>query len=175
MGCEELELSASLEDYLEAIHNLSAKTGAVRSKDIADNLGVARASVTGALRLLKDKGLANYEPYGPVTLTESGQKIASEVAAKHRVLKAFFVNVLGVNRQDAQRGACRAEHALGGTGEGLRQIAPRGRYADLAGVLQHLEAVQELLQWNEVDTTNLDYSRGALHYKQRPVGIRGGV
>ncbi len=114
MGCEELELSASLEDYLEAIHNLSAKTGAVRSKDIADNLGVARASVTGALRLLKDKGLANYEPYGPVTLTESGQKIASEVAAKHRVLKAFFVNVLGVNRQDAQRGACRAEHALGG-------------------------------------------------------------
>jgi DtxR family Mn-dependent transcriptional regulator len=114
LGREKLKLSASLEDYLEAIHNLSAKTGAVRSKDIADNLGVARASVTGAVRLLKDKGLANYEPYGPVTLTPSGEKIASEVAAKHRILKAFFVDVLGVNRQDAQRAACRAEHALGG-------------------------------------------------------------
>jgi DtxR family Mn-dependent transcriptional regulator len=114
LGREKLELSASLEDYLEAIHNLSAKTGAVRSKDIADNLGVARASVTGALRLLKDKRLANYEPYGPVTLTLAGQKIASEVAAKHRILKAFFVDVLGVNRQDAQHAACRAEHALGG-------------------------------------------------------------
>jgi DtxR family Mn-dependent transcriptional regulator len=114
LGREKLKLSASLEDYLEAIHNLSAKTGAVRSKDIADNLGVARASVTGAVRLLKDKGLANYEPYGPVTLTPSGEKIASEVAAKHRILKAFFVDVLGVNRDDAQRAACRAEHALGG-------------------------------------------------------------
>ncbi len=114
MSRENVELSASLEDYLEAIYNLSAKTGAVRSKDIADNLGVARASVTGALRLLKDKALANYEPYGPVTLTGTGQKIASEVAAKHRILKAFFVDVLGVNRQDAQRAACRAEHALGG-------------------------------------------------------------
>ena len=52
--------------------------------------------------------------YGPVTLTLPGQEIASEVAAKHRILKAFFVDVLGVNRQDAQRAACRAEHALGG-------------------------------------------------------------
>lgn len=114
MGHEKTALSASLEDYLEAIYNLSGKTGAVRSKDIADNLAVARASVTGALRLLKDKRLVNYEPYGPVTLTPSGQDLASEVAAKHRVLKAFFVNILGVNGHDAQRAACRAEHALGG-------------------------------------------------------------
>jgi len=113
LGREKLGLSASLEDYLEAIHNLSSKTGAVRSKDIAKRLAVARASVTGALRLLKGKGLANYEPYGPVTLTPSGQRIASEVAAKHRVLKAFFVNILGVNDLDAQRAACRAEHAMG--------------------------------------------------------------
>jgi DtxR family Mn-dependent transcriptional regulator len=114
LGHEKTALSASLEDYLEAIYNLATRTGAVRSKDIADNLKVARASVTGALRLLKDKGLVNYQPYGPVTLTPSGQGVAAEVAAKHRVLKAFFVNILGVNGQDAQRAACRAEHALGG-------------------------------------------------------------
>lgn len=113
MSRNDSELSASLEDYLETIYNLSSKTGVVRSKDIAENLKVARASVTGALRLLKDKGLANYEPYGPVTLTRSGEQIASEVAEKHRVLKAFFVNVLGVNQQDAQRAACQAEHTLG--------------------------------------------------------------
>jgi len=113
LDSNKLALSASLEDYLEAIFNLSSRTGAVRSKDIAETLDVARASVTGALRLLKDKGLVNYQPYGAVTLTLAGQKVASEVAAKHRVLEAFFVNILGVSGQDAQIAACRAEHALG--------------------------------------------------------------
>lgn len=113
MAYEKLKLSASLEDYLEAIYNLASGDGSVRSKDIADSLGVARASVTGALRALKDRGLAHYRPYGTVSLTEAGQAAAAEVAAKHRVLKSFFVDVLGVHVDAAQKAACRAEHALG--------------------------------------------------------------
>lgn len=106
------KLSASLEDYLEAIFNLADAEGA-RSKDIAKVLGVARSSVTGALQLLRDKGLANYEPYGCVTLTPRGQAAAREVARKHKILKSFFVDVLGVEKETAQRAACQAEHALG--------------------------------------------------------------
>ena len=106
------KLSASLEDYLEAIFNLADAEGA-RSKDIAGALGVARSSVTGALQLLRDKGLANYERYGCVTLTPRGQAAAREVVRKHDVLKSFFVDVLGVEKETAQRAACQAEHALG--------------------------------------------------------------
>jgi DtxR family Mn-dependent transcriptional regulator len=106
------KLSASLEDYLEAIFNLADVEGA-RSKDIATVLGVARSSVTGALQLLRDKGLANYEPYGCVTLTQRGQAAAQEVVRKHDILKSFFVDVLGVEKETAQRAACQAEHALG--------------------------------------------------------------
>ena len=113
LAAKRLQLSASLEDYLEVIYNLASKTGQVRCKDIADRLGVARASVTGALRMLKDKGLANYEPYGTVTLTDAGADRAAEVAGKHDVLSTFFVHVLGVNPEAAGRAACRAEHALG--------------------------------------------------------------
>ena len=40
------KLSASQEDYLEAIFNLLAGTTVARSKDIAAQLGVTRASVT---------------------------------------------------------------------------------------------------------------------------------
>lgn len=105
------KLSASLEDYLEAIFNLADDEGA-RSKDIAKVLGVAKSSVTGALQLLRDKGLANYEPYGYVTLTVRGQVAAQEVVRKHEILKSFFVDVLGVENETAQRAACQAEHAL---------------------------------------------------------------
>ena len=73
------KLSASLEDYLEAILNLGSENNFARSKDIAQLLGVSRASVTGALRVLKKKGLANYKPYDYVTLTKSGRVAAGEI------------------------------------------------------------------------------------------------
>jgi len=106
-------LSASLEDYLEAIFNLAGESNVARSKDIAKLLGVSRASVTGALRVLKEKRLANYKPYDFVTLTESGQRSATEIVRKHNILKFFFINVLGVGKDIAQQAACKAEHTLG--------------------------------------------------------------
>lgn len=110
---EEENLSASLEDYLEAIFNLARKTDVARSRDIADKLDVSKSSVTGALRLLRKKGLINYRPYNYVTLTDAGREIAKEVAKKHEILKSFFVDVLGLKTKLAQSCACRAEHVLG--------------------------------------------------------------
>ena len=107
------QLSASLEDYLEAILNLARDSHGARSKDIAEALGVARSSVTGALRVLSERGLANHHPYGCITLTQRGRTAAEEVARKHNVLTSFFVNVLGVEKGAAQEAACKAEHALG--------------------------------------------------------------
>ena len=107
------KLSASLEDYLEAIFNLAGDSNVARSKDIASLLGVSKSSVTGALRVLKRKGLVNYKPYDDVTLTEAGRAAAAEVVRKHNILKSFFVNVLGIEMDIAQQAACKAEHALG--------------------------------------------------------------
>jgi DtxR family Mn-dependent transcriptional regulator len=107
------DLSASLEDYLEAILNLTDQANVARSRDIAAELGVSRASVTGALRHLKEKGLVNYKPYAYVTLTEAGRAAAAEVVRKHDTLKSFFIDVLGIDKNTAQQAACRAEHALG--------------------------------------------------------------
>jgi len=106
-------LSASLEDYLEAIFNLAGKSNVARSKDIAKLLGVAKPSVTGALKNLAKKGLVNYRPYGYVTLTDLGVAEAARVAGKHSIIKSFFVNILGVDAEVAQEAACKAEHALG--------------------------------------------------------------
>jgi len=106
-------LSASLEDYLEAISNLTSESKVARSKDIAQMLNVSRASVTGALRTLKDRGLANYKPYSFITLTDEGQAAAKEIIKKHNIIKSFFINILGVESDIAQRAACKAEHTLG--------------------------------------------------------------
>ena len=113
MAAENANLSSSLEDYLEAIFNLSKESNIARSKDIANSLGVSRASVTGALRVLKDKGLANYKPYDYVTLTETGQATAAEIAKKHKILESFFIDLLGIKPETAQEAACKAEHTLG--------------------------------------------------------------
>ena len=106
-------LSASLEDYLEAIFVLCQSGKAARSKHIAEHLQVARPSVTGALRALAEKQLIHYKPYGYITLTETGYRIASRVARRHEALESFFCDVLGVEQDVAQRSACLAEHAIG--------------------------------------------------------------
>ena len=49
------KLSASLEDYLEAIFWIAQSKGAARAKDIATKLSVKASSVTGALQALKEK------------------------------------------------------------------------------------------------------------------------
>ncbi len=107
------DLSASLEDYLEAIFNLSKDSSVARSRDIAKALGVSRASVTSALRALKQKRLVNYKPYDYVTLTDGGRCAAAKVVQKHKILKSFFEDVLGIETDVAQQAACKAEHNLG--------------------------------------------------------------
>jgi DtxR family Mn-dependent transcriptional regulator len=106
------KLSASLEDYLEAILNVTDDSGEAKSGDIAKSLSVARPSVTGALKLLAKKGLVNYRPYGSVTLTQAGLARAAKVAKKHDILESFFMDFLGLNHSVAHPAACKTEHLL---------------------------------------------------------------
>ncbi len=105
-------LSASQEDYLEAIYNIIERKQAIRAKDIAAELGVSRSSVTGALHALADKDLINYAPYDTITLTKEGNEIAKGVVYKHRILRDFFIEVLGIEKQEAEGSACRMEHEI---------------------------------------------------------------
>jgi DtxR family Mn-dependent transcriptional regulator len=107
------QISASLEDYLEAIYNLSQEGKVARSRDIAQVLGVAPASVSGALKLLNNKDLIDYQPYGYIRMTDKGYQLAKTVVERHNIIMTFFVNVLGVENEEAEQVACKAEHTLG--------------------------------------------------------------
>ena len=106
-----VSLSASLEDYIEAISHIVDEKKVARGKDIAKRLKVSRASVTEALRALSKKGLVNYEPYEVITLTEIGKVVAGDVIRRHEALKDFFIKVLSIDETIAEESACRIEHA----------------------------------------------------------------
>lgn len=107
---EKISLSASLEDYIEAIYHIVEEKLVARSKEIAARLDVSRASVTEALRALAKKGLINYEPYEAITMTELGRQVAEDVIFRHDALKSFFIEVLAIDHDTAEEAACKIEH-----------------------------------------------------------------
>lgn len=111
MPTQTVPLSASLEDYIEAIYHIITRNQVARSKDIATRLSVSRASVTEALRTLSKKKLIHYAPYEPITLTTIGKKTAEDVIFRHDALKRFFIEVLAIDTKTAEEGACKVEHA----------------------------------------------------------------
>lgn len=106
------KLSRSLEDYLEAIYNLSEIGVSARVKDIARNMQVTMPSVTGAVRSLASRGLVEHKPYESVALTAEGTLKARGIADRHAGVKQFLVDVLGIDPADAESEACGLEHAI---------------------------------------------------------------
>ncbi len=105
-----MELSESLENYLEVILGLEEKNKVARAKSIAEKMEVKRASVTSALKSLSEKGLIDYKPYGFITLKPKGKKIAKKINERRLILKNFFKNVLRLDEETANTVACKMEH-----------------------------------------------------------------
>ena len=105
-------ISASGQDYLEAILVLSAERENVRSIDIAERLGVSRASVSRALNLLLEEGYIEKEHYSPIHITASGRAAGREVQERHQALRRFLTEILKVSPEVAEEDACRMEHSL---------------------------------------------------------------
>lgn len=107
------KMSKSHEDYLEAIVMLGGTTEvSVRSVDIANKMGVSKASVNKAVTALKEKALAEQPYYGDVTLTEAGYAYGTAVFDRHRLLSKFLNKELGIPEDVAEEEACLMEHAI---------------------------------------------------------------
>ena len=106
-------LSQSFEDYIEAIYDLSLTSGgSVRSVDIANELGFSKASVTRATKSLREMGYIEQERYGEITLTPKGAAYGERVLNRHRVLRGFLIDILGVDQETANEEACELEHCI---------------------------------------------------------------
>ena len=119
-------VSASLEDYLEAIYFLTKKNPQVRVTDVARELDISKPSVNRAINTLKKQGFVNHEHYGDLCLTEQGVKIAQDIASRHELIRGFLMNSLGVDEKTAELEACLIEHNLSAdTVEKLRKFVEK--------------------------------------------------
>ena len=108
-----VKTSMSHEDYLEAIVMLGGTTDApVRSVNVANKLGVSKASVNKAISALKEQELVVQPHYGDITLTEAGYAYGRSVLDRHRMLFDFLTKALGVEPEVAEVEACQMEHAI---------------------------------------------------------------
>lgn len=107
-----MELSESLEDYLEAIYLLLKEKKVVRVKDLMQQFGYKVSSVNNAVKNLRKKGLVEHEKYSYIDLTEKGENVAREIYAKHENIYRFFHEILGISEKNAWNDACRIEHIL---------------------------------------------------------------
>lgn len=114
------ELSTSLEDYLEAVYVLSEGRGFTRAGLVGARLKVSKPSVNAAIKALAARGLLEHEHYGSVRISPRGLKAGAEIAGRHSLLKDFFTSILAMPAPQAERDACRAEHAL--SPEALRRV-----------------------------------------------------
>lgn len=107
------KMSMSNEDYLEAIVMLGGTTKqAVRSVDIANHMGVSKASVNKAVSYLKENGYVEQPFYGGITLTATGQRYGRAIYKRHRYLTTFLSKELGISPEVAEKEACTMEHAI---------------------------------------------------------------
>lgn len=106
-----MNVNESAENYLETILILSKRLPAVRSVDIANELGYKKPSVSVAMKNLREKEHISVDDSGFITLTPSGREIAEMIYERHLLFSNWLMR-LGVSKQTALEDACKIEHVL---------------------------------------------------------------
>ena len=108
--------SQTVENYLKTIYlaqvNLDSSEELVPMGHLAGALRVVPGTATTMVKTLAEAGLVKYEPYMGVRLTEAGEKLASRVLRRHRLIELFLVKVLGMSWAEVHAEAELLEHAV---------------------------------------------------------------
>lgn len=113
----EEQLSATVEEYLETIYNMSMEDEVVIGARLAEKFRVAPPSVTEMLKRLVRDGYIEMDVKRQVTLTEAGNQAAEAVLRRHRLTERFLVDMLGMQWHQVHEEACRLEHFISGAVE----------------------------------------------------------
>ena len=106
-------MPGAFERYLEAIYEVGEMAdGEVRVKDIAASLGVSKPSVSEMVDRLVENQLVTHDKYQHIKLTAKGRRIAKGLDRKHETIKHFFIDMLGVDPEVADKDACEIEHVI---------------------------------------------------------------
>ncbi|MCI8760616.1 MAG: metal-dependent transcriptional regulator [Clostridia bacterium] len=107
-----MKLTNSQEEYLKTIYLLEKSNQKVRVTDMAIRLKITKPSVNKAINILKDMGFIDYQAYGSIKLTEEGENYAIEIIKKQDILTMFLVEILDIDKQQAEEEAVAMKHAI---------------------------------------------------------------
>lgn len=106
-----MELGRSKEDYLKAIFILQIKSNNVHSVNVAEYMGVSKASVSVAIKQLRNKGYVTMDNSGRLHLSPKGQALAFKLYERYSFFTRLFTQ-MGVPAEIARKDACSIEHAI---------------------------------------------------------------
>ncbi len=101
----------AFEEYCETIFELAEDDVKVIQARIAERLGVSRPAVSEMIKRMEDEGLVTAARSG-ITLTDSGQSLASTMVRRHRIAECFLTDVLGLSWAEAHHEAGKWEHVI---------------------------------------------------------------
>ena len=105
-------LSPRIEDYLEELFLLESTGRKVTVTDLADRLKITKGTVTATVQKLVELELVNHERYGNLHLTDAGRRQGMTVFHRHEGFRAFFHEMLGLDRDHSSEMACSMEHYI---------------------------------------------------------------
>lgn len=107
-------ISPASQDYLKTIYDLSERHGRASTSQIADQLAIKPASVTGMLQKMAqdEPPLVMYKKHQGVTLTPEGEMAALEIVRHHRLIELFLHEILGYSWDEVHEEAERLEHVI---------------------------------------------------------------
>ena len=110
-------LSPRIEDYLEELFLLETTGRSVTVTDLAERLKITKGTVTATIQKLVELELVKHERYGNLHLTEAGRRQGMTVFHRHEGFRAFFHELLGLDRDHSSEMACSMEHYVDNTTE----------------------------------------------------------
>lgn len=106
-----MQISETIQMYLETILILSRGGAPVRSVDVAAHMGYARPTVSERMKRLRANGYITMDDSALITLTDKGLAIARPILERHNLLARMLMTI-GVSEETAFRDACRIEHDI---------------------------------------------------------------
>lgn len=108
------------QDYVEAIAQVEREAGECRIRDLAVRFAVSHVTVNRAVARMKRDGFVTSEPYGPVSLTAQGRRLADFSQRRHEIVYQFLL-ALGVSPRTAAIDTEGIEHHV--SDETLKRMA----------------------------------------------------
>lgn len=105
--------SPAVDDYLKTIyHHTEWQDDRITPSQLAAELGLAPSSVTEMVQKLAAQGLVTHRPYGPIALSDEGERRAAAIIRRHRLIETWLVREFGYAWDEVHDEAEVLEHAI---------------------------------------------------------------